>query len=157
MASLPGSPSSSAITSMDQTTRPGRVLGLDLGDARIGVAVSDDDRRMAVGVGTVPTGAPEDIRAIMSLIDEYSATLVVVGLPLSMNGTRGSEAHKAEAFAGVLADLLRVPVELQDERLSTVEAERGLRDAGVAGADRRRAVDRSAAAVILQAWLDAHP
>lgn len=141
---------------MSQTTRPGRVLGLDLGDARIGVAVSDDDRRLAVAFGTVPTGAPADIKAIASLVEEHAATLVVVGLPLSMSGARGSAAHKAEVFAGVLGDLLPVPVELQDERLSTVEAERGLREAGVSGADRRRVVDRSAAAVILQAWLDAH-
>jgi len=141
---------------MSQTTRPGRVLGLDLGDARIGVAVSDDDRQLAVPVGTVSTGAPADIRAIASLVEEHAATLVVVGLPLSMSGARGSAARKAEAFAGVLADVLPVPVELQDERLSTVEAERGLRDAGVSGADRRRVVDSSAAAVILQAWLDAY-
>lgn len=141
---------------MSQTTRPGRVLGLDLGDARIGVAVSDDDRRLAVAVGTIPTGAPTDIRAISSLVEEHAATLVVVGLPLSMSGARGPAAHKAEAFAGALADVLPVPVDLQDERLSTAEAERGLRDAGVSGVDRRRVVDRSAATVILQAWLDAH-
>jgi putative Holliday junction resolvase len=141
---------------MSQTTRPGRVLGLDLGDARIGVAISDDDRRLAVALGTVRTGAPADIRAIASLVEEHAATLVVVGLPLSMSGARGPAANRAEVFAGVLADALAVPVELQDERLSTVEAERELREAGVSGADRRRVVDRSAAAVILQAWLDSH-
>jgi len=141
---------------MGQTTRPGRVLGLDLGDARIGVAVSDDERRLSVPLGTVATGAPADIRSIAVLVEEHAATLVVVGLPLSMSGARGPAAHKAEAFAGALVDVLPVPVELQDERLSTVEAERGLRDAGVSGPDRRRVVDRSAAAVILQAWLDAH-
>jgi putative Holliday junction resolvase len=141
---------------MDQTTRPGRVLGLDLGDARIGVAISDDDRRLAVPIGTIPTGPPADVKAIASLVAEHEATLVVVGLPLSMSGARGPAAHKAGVFAGTLADVLAVPVELQDERLSTVEAERGLREAGVSGADRRRVVDRSAAAVILQAWLDAH-
>ena len=132
------------------------MLGLDLGDARIGVAVSDDERHVAVPVGTVPTGPPTDIRVITSLVEEHAVTLVVVGLPLSMSGARGSASHKAEAFAEALADVLTVPVELQDERLSTVEAERGLREAGVTGADRRRVVDRSAAAVILQAWLDAH-
>ena len=73
-----------------------------------------------------------------------------------MSGARGSAAHKAEVFAGALRDALEIPVDLQDERLSTVEAERGLREAGVSGADRRRVVDRSAATVILQAWLDAH-
>jgi putative Holliday junction resolvase len=140
---------------MGQTSRPGRVIGLDLGDARIGVAISDDDRRMAVPVGTIHTGAPADLKAVAGLVEEHAATLVVVGLPLSMSGEPGSAAVKAEAFAGALRSILTVPVELQDERLSTVEAERGLRDAGVTGRERRRVVDRTAATVILQAWLDA--
>jgi putative pre-16S rRNA nuclease len=139
---------------MGQTSRPGRVLALDLGEARIGVAVSDDDRRMAVPLGTIHTGAPADLRAVAKLVDEHAAALVVVGLPLSMSGERGSAAVKAEAFADALRSILTVPIELQDERLSTVEAERGLREAGVTGKERRRVVDRTAAAVILQAWLD---
>jgi putative Holliday junction resolvase len=141
---------------MGQTTRPGRVLGLDLGDVRIGVAISDDDRRMAVPVGTVHTGAPADLKAIAKLVEAHAATAVVVGLPLSMTGERGPAAAKAVTFADALRSFLHVPVELQDERLSTVEAERGLRGAGVSGADRRRVIDRSAAVVILQAWLDTH-
>lgn len=140
---------------MGQTSRPGRVLGLDLGDARIGVAISDDDRRMAVPLGTIHTGAPADLKAVAKLVDEHAATTVVVGLPLSMSGERGPAAAKADAFADALRSILSVPVELQDERLSTVEAERGLRDAGVSGRERRKVVDRTAATVILQAWLDA--
>jgi putative holliday junction resolvase len=140
---------------MGQTSRPGRVLGLDLGDARIGVTISDDDRRMAVPLGTIHTGAPADLKAVAKLVDEHAATTVVVGLPLSMSGERGSAAAKADAFADALRSFLTVPVELQDERLSTVEAERGLRDAGVTGRERRKVVDRTAATVILQAWLDA--
>jgi putative Holliday junction resolvase len=131
------------------------VIGLDLGDARIGVAVSDDDRRMAVPLGTIHTGAPADLKAVAALVEEHAATLVVVGLPLSMSGESGPAALKAESFAGALRSILGVPVELQDERLSTVEAERGLRDAGVTGRERRKVVDRTAATVILQAWLDA--
>ncbi|MFB3737970.1 MAG: Holliday junction resolvase RuvX [Candidatus Velamenicoccus archaeovorus] len=134
----------------------GRVLGLDLGDARIGVAISDPERRLAVPLGTVRTGAPEDLRAIAALVREHGAALVVLGLPLTMAGERGARAHHAERFAGALRAFLDVPVVLQDERLSTVEAERALRDAGASGRERRRAVDRSAAAVILQAYLDAH-
>ncbi|MGZ4155507.1 MAG: Holliday junction resolvase RuvX [Actinomycetota bacterium] len=141
---------------MGQTSRPGRVLGLDLGDARIGVAISDDERRLAVPFGTIPAGAPADIGAIARLVDEQGVAVVVVGLPLSLSGERGPRAVQAEFFAGALRSMLPVPVELQDERLSTVQAERSLREAGVAGADRRRAVDRTAAAVILQAWIDAH-
>ena len=140
---------------MDQTTRPGRVLGLDLGDARIGVAISDDDRRLAVPLGTIHTGAPADVKAIAKLVKDHDASAVVIGLPLSMSGERGSEALKAESFAGALRSFLDVPVELHDERLSTVEAERALRRAGVDARGRRKVVDRSAATVILQAWLDA--
>jgi putative Holliday junction resolvase len=132
----------------------GRVLGLDLGQVRIGVAVSDPDRRVAVPVGTVRTGPPEDLRAIAALAREHQVTRIVVGLPLSMSGSRGAAAARAETFADVLREALALPVALQDERLSTVEAERGLAASGVRGPARRRVVDRSAAAVILQAYLD---
>ena len=133
----------------------GRVLGLDLGDAHIGVAISDDDRRVAVPVGTVPAGAPQDLKAIAKLIAENDVTAVVVGHPISMSGARGARAHQAEEFAGALRSFLDIPVELHDERLSTVEADRALREAGATGKERRRVIDRSAATVILQAWLDA--
>jgi putative Holliday junction resolvase len=133
---------------------PGRVLGLDLGDARIGVSISDDARRMAVPLGTIRTGAPADVRAIADLVREHNVTLVVVGHALLLSGDAGERAHHAERFAAALTGLLEIPVLLQDERLSTVEAERALRQTGASGRDRRRAVDRSAATVILQAWLD---
>jgi putative holliday junction resolvase len=141
---------------MRQTSRPGRVLGLDLGDARIGVAISDDDRRLATPLGTVHTGAPADLQAIAALANEHDVSLVVVGLPRSMSGEEGPRATQARAFAGAIAAATGTPVEMQDERLSTVEAERGLREAGFTGLDRRRVVDRSSAVVILQAWLDAN-
>ena len=136
---------------------PGRVLGLDLGDARIGVAISDDGRRMAVPLGTVRTGAPQDIRAIADLVDEHDVTLVVVGHPLQLSGGAGDRAHLAERFVEALRSALPVEVRLQDERLSTVEADRALREAGASRRERRRTVDRSAATVILQAWLDTQP
>jgi len=118
------------------------------------VAISDDARRMAVPLGTVRTGAPADVRAIAELVREHAVTLVVVGHPLLLSGKAGERAHHAERFAAALTGLLEIPVLLQDERLSTVEAERALRQTGASGRDRRRAVDRSAATVILQAWLD---
>lgn len=133
---------------------PGRVLGLDLGDARIGVAISDGARRTAVPLGTVRTGAPTDVRAIADLIRDHGVTLVVVGHPLLLSGEAGERAHHAERFAAALGEALDVPVQLQDERLSTVEAERALREIGTSGRDRRRTIDRSAATVILQAWID---
>jgi putative Holliday junction resolvase len=134
----------------------GRVLGLDLGQARIGVALSDPDRRLALPLGTVRTGAPADVKAIGALVRDHGVELIVVGLPLRLSGERGPAAEQATAFAGTLRDALGVPVELQDERLSTVEAERHLRDAGLGGRERRAVVDPSAAAVLLQAWLDRH-
>ena len=132
----------------------GRILGLDLGDVRIGVAISDPGRHVAVPMGTVHTGAPADLKAIAKLVREHEVTLVVVGHPLKMTGAPGTRAHHAEEFVAALRQVLRVPVVLQDERLSTVEADRALREAGAGGRDRRRAVDRSAAAVILQSYLD---
>jgi len=134
---------------------PGRVLGLDLGDARIGVAISDDRRRIAVPLGTVRTGAPADVKAIADVVTEHGVTLVVVGHPLHLSGEAGERAHHAERFAEALDAFLGVPVVLQDERLSSVEADRALREVGASGRERRRTVDRSAATVILQAWLDA--
>jgi putative Holliday junction resolvase len=136
-------------------TGRGRVLGLDLGDARIGVAISDDERRLAVPLGTLRTGAPADVKGVAGLVREHGVTLVVIGHPLLLSGAAGERAHHAERFADALRGFLSVPVELHDERLSTAEAERALRAAGVGGRDRRGAVDRSAATVILQSWLDA--
>jgi putative Holliday junction resolvase len=135
---------------------PGRALGLDPGDARIGVAISDPERRLAVPLGTVHTGAPGDVKAIASMVTEHDVVVVVVGHPLTLAGDVGTRARHAEELAGALRGFLQIPVELQDERLSTVEAERSLREAGVKGRDRRAVVDQTAATVILQAWLDAH-
>lgn len=136
---------------------PGRVLGLDLGDARIGVAVSDPGRRLAVPVGTIRTGAPADVKAIAALVREHEAVMVVVGHPLLMSGEAGERAHLAERFAEALSGVLGIPVALQDERLSTAEADRALRRAGRSGRQRRGEIDRSSATVILQAWLDEQP
>jgi putative Holliday junction resolvase len=135
----------------------GRVLGLDLGDVRIGVAISDPDRRVAVPFGTVQVGRPPgELRAIAELVGANDISLVVVGEPTSMDGTRGPRAHLAAQMAAAIRAAVDVPVVLQDERLSTVEAERALRAAGVGGRDRRAVIDAAAAQVILQAWLDAN-
>ena len=135
---------------------PGRVLGIDLGGARIGVAISDPDRRLAVPIGTVAVGQPPgELRAVAELVRSNDVTAVVVGWPRSLSGDDGPAAMQATAFAEGLRAVLDVPVQLQDERLSTVEAERALREAGVTGRRRRDVVDQTAATVILQSWLDA--
>jgi putative holliday junction resolvase len=132
-----------------------RVIGLDLGEVRIGVAVSDPEGRVAVPAGTILVkGPPADLKAVAALVRENEAEAVVVGHPRSLSGERGAAARHAEGFAEGLRMILDVPVHLQDERLSTVEAERGLRAAGARSRDRRRVVDQAAAAVILQGWLD---
>jgi putative holliday junction resolvase len=110
---------------------------------------------MAVPVGTVRTGAPHDVKAIAALVREREVTLIVVGHPLAMSGAGGEASEMAETFAGVLREVLGLPVVLQDERLTTVQAERGLGRAGVRGRKRREVVDQAAATLILQAYLDA--
>jgi putative Holliday junction resolvase len=136
---------------------PGRVLGLDPGDARIGVAISDAGRTVAVPFGTVYVGRPPgELKAVAAIVAENTITAVIVGLPVELSGKEGPRAAHARAFADAIGGFLSVPIDFQDERLSTVEAERLLRDAGVVGTQRRANVDRTAATVILQGWLDRH-
>ena len=135
-------------------TGAGPILGLDLGQSRIGVAISDPDRRVAVPIGTIRTGAPEDVKAIAALVKENAVTRIVVGHPISLSGKAGEAADHAEKFADALRGFLEVDVVLHDERLSTVEAERRLAGAGVDRRARRDVIDQAAAVVILQSYLD---
>jgi putative holliday junction resolvase len=137
------------------TEAAGRVLALDLGEVRIGVALTDAERTVAFPHGTIRVaGGVEDLRSVAALVGETGATEVVVGHPLGLSGDRGPAARRSEAFAQGLRQLMpEVPVHLQDERLSTVEAERGLRQAGAPGPRRRSRVDAAAASVILEGWL----
>ncbi len=139
--------------------RPGRAVGLDLGSRRIGVAVSDSAGTLATPRTTVhrTNDAARDRRTLVSLVLESGANVVVIGLPLSLGGDRGAAAKAAEAEAAALAALLEpegVEVELFDERLTTVSAHGALAETGKSSRQRRTVVDRSAAAVLLQAWLD---
>jgi len=128
-------------------------LGIDLGDARIGVARSDPAGLIATPVETVARGAG-DLQRLPVLVAEHEAVEVVLGLPRSLSGGEGPAAAKVREFARSLADALRVPVRLCDERLSTVTAEAVLRDQGRKGRRRRAVVDQAAAVVILQSALD---
>jgi len=129
-------------------------LGVDLGDARIGVARSDPAGIIATPVETVPRG-PGDLRRLGALVAEHDAVEVVLGLPRSLSGGEGPAAAKVREFARSLADAVHpVPVRLCDERLSTVTAEAVLRDQGRKGRKRRAVVDQAAAVVILQSALD---
>ncbi len=150
---------------------PGRVLALDVGERRIGLAISDPDGRVAVPLETLERRSEDaDLRALTGLADREAVAMVVVGLPLSLDGTVGQQAERTQAFARRLADALSRPVEMWDERLSTVAAERSLLPGGSANRKERRrprvgerrrpargrkgAEDALAAALILQGYLD---
>ena len=130
---------------MGQTDAPGRVLGLDLGDARIGVAISDDERRLAVPIGTVHIGRRRGAQGDRGAGRGARRTLVVVGLPLSWMDRTARAASRPRPSPTRLRAFLPVPVELQDERFSTVEAERGLRERGSDSARAASVVDPTAA------------
>lgn len=118
------------------------------------MAISDPGRGLALPLGTIRTGAPEDVKAIAAIVREQDVSAIVVGHPLSMSGERGEAADHAEKFAEALRGFLGLPVHLQDERLSTVQAERELAASGLRGRERREVVDQTAATVILQTYLD---
>ena len=134
-----------------------RVVGLDLGSRRIGVAVSDPRGVLATPHAVVDrSGARrDDHRAIADLIVEVGADRLVVGLPRSLDGSLGPAASDVLGEVEELAAVVSVPVETYDERFTTVEAERRLREADAKAEDRRRTIDKAAAAVMLQSWLDA--
>lgn len=134
----------------------GRVLGLDLGRRRVGVAVSDSDRRVASAlvVLTRSSSHDEDHAELARLVVDTDANVVVVGLPLSLSGQVGPAAREVEEEVAELRHALPVPVELCDERYSTVVADRSLRAGGRKTPARREVVDKVAAAGILQTWLD---
>lgn len=134
--------------------RPGVRLGIDPGDARIGVARSDPSGFLATPVETVPRKRG-DLARIAAILAEEQAVEVVVGLPRSLRGGEGPAAAKVRTFAAELARLVApVPVRLIDERLTTVSAEAMLRDRGRKGGKRRAVVDQAAAVLILQHALD---
>lgn len=133
-----------------------RIIGLDLGEKRIGVAAADDRTQVAVPVTTIEAGG-DAVAAIAKLVKEQQADEIVIGLPLSMTGAMGRQAERAMAVVEALRERLAVPVRTWDERLTTVQASR----VASAGGGRRRRSERPigikdsiAAAIVLQAYLD---
>jgi putative holliday junction resolvase len=132
-----------------------RLMGLDVGDRRIGVAVSDPLGLTAQPVLTlVRSNRRQDLKSLMRLIRKYGCQEVVVGNPLYMSGDQSPQAAKAQGFAQMLREETGLPVHLWDERLTTTEAHRHLHAAGVAGSEHRAVVDQVAAVLILQGFLD---
>jgi putative Holliday junction resolvase len=134
----------------------GRVLGVDLGTARVGVAVCDGDQRLATGTTRLDRvrDRAREHRSLAALVADYEAVGVVVGLPLSLSGGPGPAAARAVEEVEALRRVLDVPVEVVDERFSTVTAAAALRAAGRDARRQRVVIDQTAAAVLLQAWLD---
>jgi putative holliday junction resolvase len=140
-----------------------RVVALDLGTRRIGVAVSDAGGTMATPYSVIERSGDvgTDRARLAEIVAEVGAGMVLVGLPLSMDGRKGPAARAALEEAEALREVLAVPVESHDERLTSVSANRSLTEAGVTGRRRQRArkagaVDQAAATVLLQSWLDTH-
>jgi len=137
---------------------PSRVVAVDLGTRRIGVAVTDGLGLTAQPLATIARhGGQRDLDAIAEVVKRYDAGRIVVGLPLSPEGEVGRAARSVQAFVERLRGAVSVPIDLIDESFTTVEAEDVLLEADLSRARRKQVVDRVAAAVILRRWMDAHP
>jgi putative Holliday junction resolvase len=135
----------------------GRIVGIDPGEARIGIAISDENASIAFPRETILArgGVAEAAQRVQQALADDEISLAVVGLPLRLDGSEGEAARRARAFGAVLGPVLRVEVVYWDERLTTVAAARSLREMGRRGAKQREVVDQSAATILLQGYLDA--
>ncbi len=134
-----------------------RLMALDLGEKRIGIAVSDPEGKMAFPVQVlVRRSAKADRRALAELVSTLGVERVIIGLPLSLEGEFGPSAQTAQRFGEYVARVLPVPVEYWDERMTTLAADELLRQAGLPEAERRERIDAAAATVILEDYLEAH-
>ena len=136
-----------------------RVLGIDYGERRIGLATSDETGTFAFPAGVIErTGPAKDVAALRAVVAEHAIERIVIGLPLRLSGREGDAAAAARQFAARIERELGLPVEWIDERFTTVEAERALREQGIAGKrgkrKRKQLVDTTAATLLLRSWLD---
>jgi putative Holliday junction resolvase len=131
------------------------ILGLDVGDRRIGLALAEEGGTLAVPIGAFErTSVRNDLPRITEILRERKATLLVAGLPISINGTLGPQAKKTQRFLDLLKEQTQLPVEMVDERYSSSEAGRLMQARGAQPSRRRADVDATAATIILQAYLD---
>ncbi|SHM52342.1 putative holliday junction resolvase [Caldanaerovirga acetigignens] len=132
-----------------------RILGLDVGEKRIGVALSDELGITAQGIGVIARSSiEEDIKAISEIVQKYEVNKIVIGLPVNMNGTLGYRGEEIKEFGEKLRNNFKVEVQYWDERLSTVAAERVLIDADISRRKRKKLIDKVSAVIILQNFLD---
>ncbi len=134
--------------------RARRLLGVDIGEVRIGIALSDPTGTICTPLTTLKAaGAPADQERIAELAAKHEAEAIVVGLPINMNGSYGPAARGAQAFCRLLRTMTGLPVFTQDERLTSHEAEARLRSSGVQPSRNKQQIDSAAAAVILESYL----
>ncbi len=132
-----------------------KILAVDYGDTRTGIAVSDRTEFLATPVATITErNAQRLAQKVADAVKKQGAELIVVGLPINMNGTRGPRAEKCEAFAQMLRELVECPVEMWDERSTTVTAHNILNTTNVRGKARKAVVDTVAATIILESYLE---
>jgi putative Holliday junction resolvase len=137
---------------------PGRVLALDLGKKRIGLALSDPLGITAQGLPTLQrTNIREDLAALIALIEEYGVTLLLIGHPLHMSGHESRQSEYTRDFADKLGKRSGIPIRFWDERLTSVQAERVLKESGISIEKRAKAIDRLAAVILLGSFLDSVP
>ena len=138
-----------------------RIMGLDYGSKTVGVAISDELMITAQPIMTITRKSENKLRKTLAkieeLIDEYEVSFVVLGYPKNMNNTEGARVEATKEFKEHLERRTGLEVYLQNERMSTIESERILMDAGVRRENRKEYVDKMAAAVILQSYMDSHP
>ncbi|MHB1324275.1 MAG: Holliday junction resolvase RuvX [Coriobacteriia bacterium] len=133
-----------------------RALGLDIGGARVGVAVSDPSGRIASPIAVLEARDPARfLRELGRLVEDYEIERLVLGLPLTLAGDEGPQAAEVREQGERLGATLGVPVEYHDERHSSAEARRAMQEAGVSEREQRGSLDKVAAAIVLQGWLDA--
>lgn len=132
-----------------------RILGIDLGSKRIGLALSDETGGLASGFGTYQRRSqPQDLEYFRTLVEDQNISTIVLGMPFNMNGSLGPKADESLLFKAELERMVKIPVELFDERLTSVEAERVLIEANVSRKRRKEILDQQAAILILQGFLD---
>ena len=142
-----------SLITIKQTT--GKLLGVDFGDVRTGLAVSDPSRLLASGIGYIsPGGIDKAVEAVAEAAEQNKVSAVIVGLPVNMDGSQGSRAQRCEKFARMLKERLGIPVAVFDERMTTMTASRYLNETNTRGKKRKQVIDTLSAQIILQNCLD---
>jgi putative pre-16S rRNA nuclease len=148
---------SGPMTPPEEAGMPGRILAIDPGERRMGLAMSDPMRIAAQGLPTVERrNRREDMNYLKSLARKHGVRLIVVGNPINMDGSAGPSSEAAREFAAKLQKHVALEVRLWDERLTSVEADRALRESGLSYEERARSVDQMAAVLLLESYLEAH-